>query len=389
MDQEEDLPGLFRKYGVFVLPVDRRSYAIVRGQGYHKPEEMWSTQPLVHEATLPITLVEMAEKGPRNEGLYLEYAYNTGLLERFLGVKPLYGYFGGRTTTPQFSFHIGMTQLQINGAQIEMDQTYVDGGQIIIAEAKVGVPKSFIIRQLYYPYRAFKIREPNRLVRTFLFAYDDRGKLSYLWEYAFNNPLRYDSILLVKSDRFTFRIKAPEAQQFAKHGDLTKVVPQADDLAKIIELPIQVHLGSADSEKIARHFHFTKRQSSYYRQATEGLGLVELRGRKYELTRTGHRFVGLSVPERNRAMTELLFRHPIVQETLKALLSNQDAPVSKANIEKIISESSRLTRTTLARRAQTILAWFRWIQRNFGLVVVSGDHIWLASRFPSLNGFAN
>ncbi len=383
MDEEEDLPELFRRHGVFVLPVDRRTYAIVRGQGHHRPEPMDRVRPTIHEATLPISLMEMAEKGPLSEGHYLEHAYNTGLLERFFDVKPLYGLFAGRTTTPSFLFSVGTVQLQVKGAQMELDQAYVDGGQIFIAEAKIGVPRSFIIRQLYYPFRSFKLAEPGRVVRILLFAYEKGTKSYYLWEYGFTDTLSYESIELVKAARFTLLTKPLHPEQFAVASDLTDAIPQADDLRKVMELTVQVGLGSTDSRTVAAHFQFTTRQSFYYRQAAEMLGLVDLNKNRYSLTSEGKKFFSLVAPERNRMMTELLLRHPIMQEVFKQLLSHPDRPVSRRNVAEIISQRSKLTGTTLTRRAQTILSWFRWVQTNFGLVVVIENKVSLPTRFDS------
>ncbi len=388
MDTEDDLPDVFRRSGVFVLPIDRRTYAIVHGSGYHNTEQMNGASPTIHEATLPLTLIEMAEKGPTSEGRYLEHAYNTGLLERFLDVKPLFGYLSGRTITPQFSFFVGGVKLEVKGAQIELDRAYVDGGQIVIAEAKIGIPRSFIIRQLYYPFRTYSAQEPNRAIRTILFAYDNQAQTYNLWEYRFTDPSRYNSIELVKSGRFRFQISPPDPKHFETTADLTDAIPQADDLRKVMELPVQVAIGRTDSHSMAGFFGFTERQSSYYRQAAEMLGLVKLEGKRYSLTKKGQNFVGLGVPDRNRTMTEILFTHPIMQEVLKRLISHPNTPVSRKDIVAIIAQNSKLTGTTPPRRAQTILSWFKWVQSNFGLVIVKEEGVWLARSLPSLSQYS-
>lgn len=42
IDEEEQLPSIFKKYGVFILPVDRSTYAILKGKGYHALEPIES-----------------------------------------------------------------------------------------------------------------------------------------------------------------------------------------------------------------------------------------------------------------------------------------------------------------------------------------------------------
>ena len=149
------------------------------------------------------------------------------------------------------------------------------------------------------------------------------------------------------------------------------------------------NMGKADGRAMATYFDFTQRQSSYYRQAAEMLGLVEMKANRYFLTSVGRSFVSLATPDRIRAMTELLFKHRIMQGVLKRLISSPEKPVTREDITATISRMSALTGTTLPRRAQTILSWFRWMQTNFGLVVVEKEKVWLATRFPNLNRFSH
>jgi hypothetical protein len=63
------------------------------------------------------------------------------------------------------------------------------------------------------------------------------------------------------------------------------VIPQADDVNKIIQFPLRVYEGYNTSEKMQSVFDFTNRQSSYYRHASEILGLVESDDKhRYRLT---------------------------------------------------------------------------------------------------------
>jgi hypothetical protein len=64
-------------------------------------------------------------------------------------------------------------------------------------------------------------------------------------------------------------------------------IPQADDVNKIIQFPLRVFEGYDTSQKMIDAFGFVKRQSSYYRQAAEILGLVEQDKNRYKLTDRG------------------------------------------------------------------------------------------------------
>ena len=80
-----------------------------------------------------------------SEGVLLEYANSCGLLGKVTGTPNLFQTFRGRRTTPKFR--------NVDRAQIEVDAGLENSEQIILFEAKIGVPSSFEIRQLYYPFR--------------------------------------------------------------------------------------------------------------------------------------------------------------------------------------------------------------------------------------------
>jgi len=55
MDRKEDLPRIFTDNNLFLLPISRRKYAIVKGLGYHTIEWM-SEKPAMHPLPLPVLL---------------------------------------------------------------------------------------------------------------------------------------------------------------------------------------------------------------------------------------------------------------------------------------------------------------------------------------------
>jgi hypothetical protein len=66
-------------------------------------------------------------------------------------------------------------------------------------------------------------------------------------------------------------------------------VPQADSFWRVAEIPLLVEQGINTSGKMAAYYQFDPRQSSYYRQAAEFLGLVsqDKRSHVYQLTDLG------------------------------------------------------------------------------------------------------
>jgi hypothetical protein len=53
IDKIENLPKLFREDNLFILPVSRKEYAIVRGTGYHSLERINDLKPITYTTEIP------------------------------------------------------------------------------------------------------------------------------------------------------------------------------------------------------------------------------------------------------------------------------------------------------------------------------------------------
>jgi len=160
-------------------------------------------------------------------------------------------------------------------------------------------------------------------------------------------------------------------------NEKSKVVPQADDINKVLEFPFKVAEGLDNAKAIAAYFAFDKRQSSYYREATEAIGLVTLRDGRYELTDRGREYVRLPPEKRNQYFLRLVLELPIMHETLLEVLQAGRKGLGLAEIAAIIRGRSHLTGSVPRRRAQTVLAWFRWVERSLGIVRVHRSRIYM------------
>jgi hypothetical protein len=87
------------------------------------------------------------------------------------------------------------------------------------------------------------------------------------WEYTFNPYSSFESIRLIDCKQFKIRASnVPSIKQFTNirtREDL--VLPQADDVNKIVQFPLRVYEGYNTSEKMQSALDFTNCQSSYYR----------------------------------------------------------------------------------------------------------------------------
>jgi hypothetical protein len=368
MNTEDDLPTIFRRHGVFVVPISRQEYAIIHGKGFEEVRQI-AGSATIHATTFAFPVSVSQSQG---ESRYLDYAYSTGLISKFTKRKQLImGHRGRRTTS--FAFRVdGSPQLSVKGAQIEVDGSFEDEQQLIIAEAKIRVPNSFNIRQLYYPFKTFEHNDRDKTVRCLFLAYEPVFAEYHLFEYEFADPADYETINLVNAEKFKISATPDPLSTFAGQADPSKGAVQADDVSKIMKLPFIIRDGVNNARKVARYFAFDKRQSSYYRDAAQKLGLVELRGSTYVLTSTGEKYVNLPEEVRTKFFLKLLLEWPIPNTIIHKLASGY--AVSRTEIESMVNEyDRRISRSTVPRRAQSIIAWFRWIQDNTSYCEVDAD----------------
>jgi hypothetical protein len=151
-------------------------------------------------------------------------------------------------------------------------------------------------------------------------------------------------------------------------------IPQADDVNKILQFPFQVFEGYDTSEKMIKAFGFVQRQSSYYRQAAEILGLVWLESKKYKLTDIGEQYLKLSEKDKVNFVCKLLLEFPVMHEIFLQISIDPTRTYNKQDIADLLRQKSYLTGSTLGRRAQTITSWFKWIRNNLGIVDVKKDN---------------
>lgn len=367
MDTIEDLPRVFRDNGVFLLPINRQEYVIAKGDGYHRLEKI-ENKPKLFPTSYPFPT---SASDIESEGVYLDYAHSCGLISTFTKSPNLLLAVRGRRTTPKFSFDVESCRIHVEGAQIEVDAIYENVRNIVSVEAKIGTPSSFSVRQLYYPFRTFSNKKS---VKNIFFCFEPLSKIYSLWEYEFNPVDRFDSIKLVRSESYQIQLtNIISVKQYQKVTPNKLDIPQADDVNKIIQFPFRVFEGYDTSEKMIDAFGFVRRQSSYYRQAAQILGLVALDNHHYKITDLGERYLKLPEHEKSSFICKLLLGFSIMNEIFLQISTDRTKVVSKEEIIEMLRNKSHISGSTLGRRAQTIISWFKWIRNNLGIVEVSKE----------------
>lgn len=389
MDSSADVPAALRRHGYFVLPIKNGSYVLVRGNGFHVLENL-PEPPTIFRPQLDFELVTLSVGD--SEMQHLDYCYNVGLFEKFAGVIGLRQTIRGRKRMPAVEFSVGrLGPISVQpGVQVEVDSGCEGRDDIVLIEAKGGEPTDFIVRQLFYPYRKWRHEIPHKRIRPWFFcSHEIAGRRLYrFWEYAFEDDAQYQSLKLLRGEAFFVEprrdrltvaelLRTNEAQRSeARLWD----VPQADSFGRVVEIPLLVAQGINASARVAAHYGFAPRQSSYYRQAAEFLGLVLLdrRTNVYQLTDLGHEYVSRGADERRELLAGLLARFPPMRATLELSAKSGERGIGRKEIAALIARHSAIGKSTPARRASTLLAWLRWLRSATGAVREQQERILLA-----------
>ncbi len=199
-DTREDRPQIFKDNGLFILPQKNKFYYILKGEGYVDIPDI-TTNIQDYERKLDFEL-ESSQVGD-SEMQYLDFAYANSLIRTFMNDPSLVLTIRGRKYTPSFQFQIGNYSLEAESVQTEVDAGYEGKTSIVLIEAKNTSATNTIIRQLYYPYRQWKINTTKEVLPVFFEKRSINGEnIFYIWQYAFTDSKDYNSIKLVKSGRF-------------------------------------------------------------------------------------------------------------------------------------------------------------------------------------------
>ena len=195
-DTRESRPEVFVEKGLFILPINNGTYAILQGEGYIDIPEI-TEESKIYTTKLDFEL-ETSLIG-NSEMQHLDFAYANSLIRTFLDDDSLVLTIRGRKYTPKFEFNVGTNFLTAESVQTEIDAGYEGRHQIALIEAKNSVSKNTIIRQLYYPFRQWQMHTKKKVNILFF----EKRRSEYLfWEFTFKEPADYNSIELIRSAKF-------------------------------------------------------------------------------------------------------------------------------------------------------------------------------------------
>ena len=194
----EQRPQYFIDNNLFLMPASNQEWVLIKGEGYIDIPEITS-KPIEFKSKLDFEL-ESFNIGI-SEMQYLDFAFVHGITQQFLEDESIELTVRGRKRTPHFNYFVNGIEVKCEGVQTEVDAGYEGRNSLTLVEAKSSNVKNEIIRQLYFPYRKW-LMDINKPVRNVFFQFEEVTKTLSYWEYGFKDYLSYDSIYLIKSEKY-------------------------------------------------------------------------------------------------------------------------------------------------------------------------------------------
>ena len=372
-DHRVNLPSIFRDNNLAILPVTRGDYVISRFSAYHDFERCALECQRVN---FPLGIQSLLPQYIVSEAIALNCANACGILEDFLEDENLVPTVSGRMSSGEFRFNIstgGSQQaVDVRNSQIEIDAAYEGRSCLALFEAKRDISNDFLVRQLYYPYRAWCDRVTKKIKPVFLIF---SNGVFYLYEYEFTDPQNYNSLSLVKQKNYILspEITLADIQAIVENTPICSeaevAFPQADSMKRIVNLMEMLSERDMTKQDITNRYIFRERQTNYYTTAGHYLGFIEKGERRsdgfvyFSLSDAGHRVMKMPYRERQIAIATAILRHRAFNETLKIHLQCGEMP----NINMIVQIMQNCgvynvgSPETFKRRASTIRGWIEWI----------------------------
>jgi Domain of unknown function (DUF6997)/Domain of unknown function (DUF6996) len=364
-DSRKTRPKLLVDQGLTILPTSNGEYVLLCGDGYSDIPPVRQAETYDPGKIKNLQTIRLGE-GIRSESQAIDTLFMISALRSFVGDDSLQLTVRGRLRSGDFSFkfrtNVRQEIINVKGVQIEVDSGY-EGKKIAIVEAKFGSSESFIIRQLYYPYRELIRSGVTKEIVPVLLVYSN---LIYsLYAFSFQREDDYQSINLLRQADFILGDldTPPRLIDFVttKRAEPPAEIPfpQADDLTKVIDVTDILASTPADKDQIAERFQVDPRQGDYYANAAAWLGLAEKSKGRFQLTKAGIQFNKLSRVKRIEELASLLAEMPGFAEAIGEVAKGN--PIDNDEIARIIDKVYGYSGTTKSRRALTVRSWAQYL----------------------------
>jgi len=210
----------------------------------------------VARLTMPAYIQSLDTNNVPSKAIALNCAAASGIIADFLQDDEIMPTVSGRMGSGTFAFSIADARnnerrtIQVNNSQIEIDAAYEGVRGLALFEAKRDLSDDFLIRQLYYPFRAWQGRV-TKPVRPLFLVYSNG--VYRLYEYAFQDPYDYNSLVLVCQKGYAVEDTVIEITDIQDALRRARTVPEP-----------RVPFPQADSDCILSHKAFSDTLRAYF-----------------------------------------------------------------------------------------------------------------------------
>lgn len=373
IDHKSNLPELFKKNDLSILPLTRGTYIISNFNTY---QDIAYTNIKNTEISPPNYLESIDYNNLYSEPAVLLCAYHAGIIDEILGEETKFTIFG-KMSTSSFEFNIQNSRnnnyfpIKVRNSQCEIDGGFESDRKLLLLEVKNQSCNDFLIRQIYYPYRLWSKKIRKEVIPAFL-TYSNN--VFSFFKYRFIDLYNYNSIELVEQKNFILGAEPISLEDIIDILDKIKIIkdpsvpfPQADSFKRVIDLLGLLMENELSHDDITANFDFNKRQTSYYASAAIYLDLIEKHDLGndvfYKLRSECKNQMLRTFKEKYLYLAKKILEHEVFNKSLKLYLK-KCSPVNKNEVYEIMKQSyvyNVESDSTLLRRAQTVIKWIEWI----------------------------
>lgn len=371
-DYSSQLPTIFKENEIGILPINNGEYILGKYKMFKNISNTKYEEIEPKKMSLPKFIETIDPDYIYSESNALNVALLSGMIKDVIG-EDVVETIQGKMRAVGFQFNIdgadGIKTINIERPAMEIDGGYEGNNNIVLIEAKNYLPKDFIVRQLYFPYRHWfdKVTKP---ITPVFFAYEN-GIYTF-FVYKLEDLYNYNSLVLADIKRYivcnkdTEIIKSNIFSSIETIDDLPQdkiPFPQADSFNRVLGIIDLVGSQINTATKIAEEYEFDVRQGSYYLSAAKYLGLIDnsaVNG-EYELTASGFMVSNLDAKSRNEYLIKMILRHKVFYYTYKSYLDNKTTPSRNEIINYMKKYTDIKSNETLNRRSSTVRGWIEWI----------------------------
>ncbi|MDE1549981.1 type II restriction enzyme [Jeotgalibaca caeni] len=381
-DYVNSLPDLFFHNGLSILPITRGSYVIGKFNAYSQIDDSKNAfRQNINKIPFPDWIETLDYQSITSESSMLNVAYISGMVHELFGVEKVFQTISGRRSSESFTFNIQGTdekdrlfKIDVENSQLEVDAGFETEKNLVLVEAKNNKTSSFLIRQLYYPYRLWTNKVCKKVTPVFLQYENGIYNFSV---FDFEDVNNYNSIKLLYRKNYIIdegAISMRDIEELLMNKGYVPEpkdipFPQANNFLRVVEMLTTIDdsiEGKVSLEDLTLQNDFVYRQAQYYSRAAIYLGLAKLNSDStVSLTNLGNKLVNSGVREKRMILIRQILSHKPFAILMKARIKKRGR-LSPTEIHEIIKEHSLLSSyqysaVTEKRRGSTINAWIEEI----------------------------